>query len=304
MTIRTPICPVTRTPNQTRRRKAVPWMFTGGVPNLPPLDILNAEAAFGTRKLRTAYAGSCIRVRRSSDNAEQDIGFIGTSLDTASLLSFVGGGSGYITKWYDQSGNARDGVQATSANQPRIVNSGAVESALVLSGSQWLTTSAILSGTGDFTLAGWVKLTNATTENPLWAAFGTENTGGVDFYVFQSKVTFFPPSVVGAVNISNDTWVHIAVVREAGVIKLYADGTADSSAAAVSNFSAALPMRIGTGYTGVGFLSGLIADAFYFTSALTLANIQLIKQSVALGLIASGFWQDASTWNDSLNWVD
>jgi hypothetical protein len=49
-----------------------------------------AALAYGLRKLRTAYKGSAIRVRRSSDNAEQDIGFLGGGLDTATLSGFVG----------------------------------------------------------------------------------------------------------------------------------------------------------------------------------------------------------------------
>ena len=47
----------------------------------------NAAAAYSVRLLRTAYTGSAIRVRRSSDNAEQDIGFVSGSLDTSSLTS-------------------------------------------------------------------------------------------------------------------------------------------------------------------------------------------------------------------------
>jgi len=40
------------------------------------LDIFpNAAVAYSLRKLRTAYSGSAIRVRRSVDNAEQDFGF-------------------------------------------------------------------------------------------------------------------------------------------------------------------------------------------------------------------------------------
>ena len=50
----------------------------------------NAQVAYSLRKLRTAYTGSAIRVRRSSDNAEQDFGFVGNDLDTASMLDFVG----------------------------------------------------------------------------------------------------------------------------------------------------------------------------------------------------------------------
>lgn len=91
----------------------------------PILDTYTgSDAAYGIMKLRTAYAGSCIRVRRSSDSTEQDIGFSGTSLDTTSLLSFVGAGDGYIVKVYDQSGNGNDLVQNTATNQPFIVSSG------------------------------------------------------------------------------------------------------------------------------------------------------------------------------------
>jgi hypothetical protein len=86
----------------------------------------NAAAAYSVRKLRSAYSGSCIRVRRSSDNTEQDIGFSGTNLDTTALTSFCSGTNGFVTTWYDQSGNANDATQTTAANQPQIVSSGSV----------------------------------------------------------------------------------------------------------------------------------------------------------------------------------
>jgi hypothetical protein len=50
----------------------------------------NAAVAYSLRKLRTAYTGAAIRVRRSSDNAEQDINFVSGNLDSQSLLDFVG----------------------------------------------------------------------------------------------------------------------------------------------------------------------------------------------------------------------
>lgn len=86
-----------------------------------------AAAAYSLRKLRTAYTGSAIRVRRSSDNTETDIGFVANVLDTSALTTFVGAGSGFVSIWYDQSGNAYDLLQTTTANQPRIVNAGVVD---------------------------------------------------------------------------------------------------------------------------------------------------------------------------------
>ena len=86
----------------------------------------NAATAYSLRKLRTAYSGSAIRVRRSSDNTEQDIGFTGNDLNTTALTTFVGAGNGFVTTWYDQSGNANNATMTTQANQPQIVSSGSV----------------------------------------------------------------------------------------------------------------------------------------------------------------------------------
>lgn len=91
------------------------------------LDLYPAAIAYSIRKLSTT-ATVCIRVRRSSDNAETDIGFIGNDLDTASLLSFVGAGNGFVTTWYDQSGNSLNISRVVLSQQPRIVSLGVVDS--------------------------------------------------------------------------------------------------------------------------------------------------------------------------------
>jgi hypothetical protein len=85
-----------------------------------------AAAAYSLRRLRTAYTGDAIRVRRASDNTEQDIGFVSNELDTSALTTFCSGTNGFVKTWYDQSGNARDATQTTAANQPKIVSSGSL----------------------------------------------------------------------------------------------------------------------------------------------------------------------------------
>jgi len=89
--------------------------------------IKNSVAAFGLTKLKYTYREACIRVRRSNDNQEKDIGFCGNLLDTAALLAFTGSNSGYISKWYDQSKNELDATQTTATMQPRIVNNGVLD---------------------------------------------------------------------------------------------------------------------------------------------------------------------------------
>ena len=89
----------------------------------------SASVAYSLRKLRTAYSGNCIRVRRT-DLAEQDIGFDSSgNLDTTALLAFVGTGAldnGFVTTWYDQSTNANNATQATALFQAQIVSTGAL----------------------------------------------------------------------------------------------------------------------------------------------------------------------------------
>jgi hypothetical protein len=86
-----------------------------------------AAAAYSLRKLKSSYTGSAIRVRRSSDNTEQNIGFdTDGGLDTSALLSFVGSGNGFVTTWYDQSGNGKNALQTTASNQPFIVSAGSI----------------------------------------------------------------------------------------------------------------------------------------------------------------------------------
>lgn len=99
-------------------------MMAGGQPALL-LDLYpNAAAAYSLRKLRNLYTGNAIRVRRSSDNAEQDIGFVAGNLDTTSLASFCGAGNGFVTTFYDQSGLNLNLTQTSATAQPQIFQSG------------------------------------------------------------------------------------------------------------------------------------------------------------------------------------
>ena len=86
-----------------------------------------AVGAWSLRRLRGGYAGPCLNIRRDSDNATQDIGFIPSGdLNIAALLAFVGSANGFVTAWYDQSGHGAALVQGNAASQPQIVAAGQV----------------------------------------------------------------------------------------------------------------------------------------------------------------------------------
>jgi hypothetical protein len=67
-------------------------------------------------------------VLRSSDSAQADIYFSGDWIDSVALYSFVGSATGYVIKWYDQSGNGNHLGDTAYGNasdfRPRVVNAG------------------------------------------------------------------------------------------------------------------------------------------------------------------------------------
>ena len=101
-------------------------VITGSQKNKGLLDeFTGAAAAYSLRDLTFLRGNPVVRVRRSSDNAEQD--FTATQVSDGNLAAWVGAGNdGFVRTWYDQSGNGRDAQQATAASQPSIVSSGSV----------------------------------------------------------------------------------------------------------------------------------------------------------------------------------
>lgn len=101
------------------------FLFTTSTPfPSTPFPISNLFA-YSFRKVVSTATLSC-RVRRSSDNAEQDIGFVGNDLDTASLSAFVGANNGFITTIYEQNGSGINLTQTTATVQYQIVVSGVI----------------------------------------------------------------------------------------------------------------------------------------------------------------------------------
>jgi hypothetical protein len=99
-------------------------------------------------------------VRESGGNTEQDIGFLADGTpDNASLLAFCGANDGFVTVWYDQSGNGKNAVNATSTEQPKIVSSGALVTSngfdvIQYDGTNDNLTITSLTATGTMLMAG------------------------------------------------------------------------------------------------------------------------------------------------------
>lgn len=130
-----------------------------------------AVIAFSSsRRLRTAYTGACLRVRRTSDGAQLDIGFAADQIDVAAINSFCSGTTGRVITWYDQSGNGMHVTQATVSAMPIIYQSGAVTlinstPALLFSGVEGLVTSALTpwpASVGQLTVLAAYRVTSTS----------------------------------------------------------------------------------------------------------------------------------------------
>lgn len=120
-------------------------------PNLLLDTITGAGAAYSVRRVRGTYSGPLLQVRRSSDNATQDIGYTAQNdLDIATLTSFCGTDSAFVSVWYDQSGNARDLLQATVSAQPLLVSAGTLNTKNGKAAVKGDGTAAFLQNTSPF----------------------------------------------------------------------------------------------------------------------------------------------------------
>ena len=80
-----------------------------------------AQAAYSMRDIGV-NGGAVVSVRRTSDNTLQD--FTATEITDGTLATWVGSGNnGFVSTWYDQSGNNYHATQSTTGRQPKIVDS-------------------------------------------------------------------------------------------------------------------------------------------------------------------------------------
>ena len=123
--------------------------------------------------------------------------------------------NGFVQTWYDQSGNGNDAVQATAANQPKIVNAGALvaDNGIDLDGSQFLqansfsgmgaTVSMITASVHDSGGGGCVSLASS--------ASGTTNFGIIEGNSVTNVNSRNTTSVTASASVSGATRLSFAL---------------------------------------------------------------------------------------------
>jgi len=135
---------------------------------------------------------------------------------------------------------------------------------------------------GDFTVEGWIYLDNLSLDRPFVCLGDTFHATGVVFYVTTGgRLAVYGNNVVilrgTTQSVPTNSWVHVAFVRSSGTIKVYLNGTADSTT--VSNATSfAVNCRVGAElYNGglsvviQGYISScrIVAGTAVYTSNFT-----------------------------------
>lgn len=265
-----------------------------------------ALAAYSVRKLRSAYAGSAIRVRRS-DNTQQNIGFLPSGeLDVPSLLSFVGSsGNGYVTTWYDQSGNGYNATQPTGGSQPIIVSSGSLNT---MNGRPALRYNGSSTSLATVALASLPSSASARTMNIVAQASGSGWYGGYSWgsstssaacgMMVGTQVGWHGYGVDTYGVVTSDQKPHLLTVTYDGTtVKGYQDTNSVFSTARSYNTSVSTPLQIGKTVDG-HYVIGNESEIIIYSSAVSdtlralLENNQ--KQYYLMGVGYVTTWYDQS----------
>ena len=204
----------------------------GAPTNLLLDDYPGAAAAYSVRKLDKDYTGFAMEIRRASDNATQDIGFVGENLDVTSINTFCSGTTCTVRTWYDQSGNGRNAVQATAINQPTIYTGGSVitdnlKPSLLFNGTSNLIKTSATFQFNDVT-AILIASQLSTETNSYGRFLDIENVNGlfVGRAVLNNQIVFgskYPASPYGSViSASNNTQYVIFGYRISSSGQIYA----------------------------------------------------------------------------------
>jgi hypothetical protein len=213
-------------------------------------------------------------VRRSSDNAETDIGFVDDELDTTSLLSHCGAGNGFVTTWYDQTINERNAIQATAENQPQIVTNGVVD-------TQNGRPSMLFDGVDDVLVSsyGYASIpygTSTVASQKSWTngdrLFCSDNLFGGPVQ-FNSSPNLVPGGVTG--NVSPQL-----PIGTLGVIN-YTNGSImlNGNVAGTASGGQTATTRLNIGGGGIYLGNANISEMVVFNPALSTTNRQLLERN-------------------------
>jgi hypothetical protein len=290
-----------------------------------PLDAApGAKLAYGLRRLSSTYSGALIKVRRSSDNQTQDIGFDSDGdLDIQSLLTFAGTGNAYVDTWYDQSGNVRHLTPNNGwSGEPRIVNAGVLDRQNHAPAMYFMGTQALYNGGvgGGFVAGADITSFLVTEIEGNSGATGRiavlhQSSDSLD-YGSPTSMHLLSQVYNSTTDINNYTNLKHAIINSvphalfqssttktaAGNLNLYMNGTVGTADTGATNSIGPDMLVVGAGANDTSitdYFTGYVSELIIYNTALSTANRQKIERSEGhyynIAALRDGF---VTTWYD------
>jgi hypothetical protein len=216
-------------------------------------DFPGAAAAYSLRDL-TGNNPIAVRVRRASDNSEQD--FKVSEITNGALEAFCNGSDGWVVTIYDQSGNNRHMSNSVQLRQPLLVQAGNV---VILGGKPAIfsTTSRQLNNTAPFifmpdpaSVIAVARPFTTATSHPV-TANGAAGTSGASYLI--------PPAIVGNSDFG-DSGAGVSFGTNLVAIYQHKSGNLSCIAKNLSSYNSGYIVKFEVGFkTSAVYLNGVLA---------------------------------------------
>jgi hypothetical protein len=272
----------------------------------------SAYHAYSLRKLKSTYNGFCLRVRRTTTTPSVTTTTVDVSFDVynkVSLLSKITYISGTVTNakclgefaastgfsnvdgidtnqnifvvtWYDQSGNNKNPTQATAASQPRLVNSGSLETVDGSAGVRFISANSQFLSLAD-TSTAYNNMSCYALSNSISATINTSAYGQGHFGI---NARIFLPSGTNIAYNTNATFPITGITANvdrlyelicgASTTSAYSNGTISSVASVASLSVTNAYIRIGTNGSPGVYMNGHVKEVIAFVGTSNRTDIE------------------------------
>lgn len=272
----------------------------------------SAYHAYSLRKLKSTYSGFCLRVRRTTTTPSVTTTTVDVSFDvynTISLSSKITYSSGTVTNakclgefaaspgfsnidgininqdifvvtWYDQSGNNKNPTQATTGNQPRLVNSGSLETVDGSVGVRFISANNQLLNLAD-TSTAYNNMSCFVLSNSISATLNTSAYGqghfGANFRLFLpsgTNIAYNTNATFPIAGITANVDRLYELICGASTTSAYSNGVISSVASIASVVGTNAYIRIGTNGSPGVYMNGHVKEVIAFVGTANRTQIE------------------------------
>lgn len=242
----------------------------------------------GLRGYSTTYTGVAATVRRASDSTDLNISILSNgALDTASLITFLQGTTGFVTQLWDQTGSNNHLVQTVAANQPGISMDSTIRKwVLTFNGSQFLSTVGIPSvpGVASFSTMYGAQQLSYNNASSIIGFNGANNANDANIFLAPNPNTItLGGGLTTALQtpVNSSAWHSVDAVSAGASSFIVVDGSTGTGTLSGATFASPVEMGV---VTGEGDLVGNVAEAGVWPCAFG------SSQALSLNSNQSAFW--------------